>query len=198
VVVGFDEPEVDLALHTALAKGADRAVKLTGAGEGWIGSHARAAALAAWLEGEQFDVVLTGVQAADDLDGQLAPLLAARLGVPHVSVVIGLDVSDGTARVTQDLSAGKTAVLDVRLPAVLGVQAAAQPPRYASISVVRQAMKEREIEEVAAAAPVASGLRVRRLAAPEEAGHAEMLGGSADDVAGRIVELIRERGLAKS
>jgi electron transfer flavoprotein beta subunit len=197
VVVGFDEPEVDLALHTALAKGADRAVKLTGAGEGWLSSHARAAALATWLEGEQFDVVLTGVQAADDLDGQLAPLLAAHLGVPHVSVVIGVEATDGTARVTQDLSAGKTAVLDVRLPAVLGVQAAAQPPRYASITVVRQAMKEREIEEASAAAAATAGLTVRRLAAPEATGHAEMLGGSADDVAGRIVELIRERGLAK-
>lgn len=196
VVVGFDEPEVDLALHTALAKGADRAVKLTGAGEGWISSHARAAALAAWLEGEQCDVVLTGVQAADDLDGQLAPLLAARLGVPHVSVVIGVEVTDGTARVTQDLSGGKTAVLDVRLPAVLGVQAAAQPPRYASIGAVRQAMKEGQIEEAAATAAETAGLIVR-LAAPEKAGHAEMLAGSADDVAGRIVELIRERGLAK-
>ena len=197
VVVGFDEPEVDLALHTALAKGADRAVRLTGAGEGWISSHARAAALAAWLEGEQCDIVLTGVQAADDLDGQLAPLLASLLGVPHVSVVIGVEVTDRTARVTQDLSGGKTAVLDVQLPAVLGVQAAAQPPRYASIGVVRQAMKERQIEEAAAATQAASGLRLRRLAAPEKAGHAEMLGDSADDVAGRIVELIRERGLAK-
>jgi electron transfer flavoprotein beta subunit len=197
VVVGFDEPEVDLALHTALAKGADRAVKLTGAGEDWISSHARAEALVGWLEGEQFDVVLTGVQAADDLDGQLPPLLATRLGVPHVSVVIGVEVTDGVARVTQDLSGGRTAVLDLRLPAVLGIQAAAQPPRYASITAVRQAMKERQIEEAAAPTTTAAGLTVRRLAAPEKTGHAEMLAGEAEDVAGRIVELIRERGLAR-
>jgi electron transfer flavoprotein beta subunit len=197
VVVGFDEPEVDLALHTALAKGADRAVKLTGAGDGWISGHARAAALAAWLQGQEFDLVVTGVQAADDLDGQLAPLLAPLLGVPHVSVVIGVEVSGGTARVTQDLSGGKTAVLEVKLPAVLGVQAAEQPPRYAPIGLVRQAMKERELEEAPVEAPAAAGLTVRRLAAPEKTGRAEMLNGGADGVADRIVELIRERGLLK-
>jgi electron transfer flavoprotein beta subunit len=198
VVVGFDEPEVDLALHTALAKGAARAVKLTGAGDGWISSHARAAALAGWLEGQEFDLVLTGVQAADDLDGQLAPLLAPLLGVPHVSVVIGVELAEGKARVTQDLSGGKTALLDVRLPAVLGVQAAGEPPRYASITAVRQSMKERELEEAAVSAAAEPGFSVRRLAAPEQAGHAEMLDGGAGNVADRIVELLHERGLLRS
>lgn len=198
VVVGLDEPEVDQTLYTALAKGADRAVKLTGAGDGWIPSRARAAVLADWLRGQQFDLVLSGVQAADDLDGQLVPLLAPLLGLPHVSVVIGLDVSDGSARVTQDLSGGKTALLDVRLPAVLGVQAAAQPPRYTPITLIRKAMQEGTIEEAAAGALPPAGMTVRRLAAPEKAGRAEMLSGGPDQVADRIVELIRERGLAKA
>lgn len=197
VVVGFDEPEIDQTLYAALAKGADRAVKLTGAGEGWIPSRVRAEALAAWLRDQQLDLVITGVQAADDLDGQLAPLLASLLGMPHISVVIGVDVSNGTARVTQDLSAGRSAILELRLPAVLGVQTAAQPPRYTPITRIRQAMQEGEIEQAAADSPPTEGLTVRRLAAPEKAGSAEMLDGSAEDVATRIVDLIRERGLLK-
>jgi len=172
-------------------------VKLTGAGEGWIPSRVRAEALAAWLRDQQLDLVITGVQAADDLDGQLAPLLASLLGLPHVSVVIGVEASNGTARVTQDLSAGKSALLELRLPAVLGVQAAAQPPRYTPITRIRQAMQDGEIEQAAAEAPVAAGLSVRRLAAPAKAGSAEMLDGSGEDVADRIVDLIRERGLLK-
>ena len=71
VVVGFGDPDVELSLYTALAKGADRAVNLTGLGEGWIDSHTRAAALAEWLSGQEADLVLAGVQAVDDLDGQL-------------------------------------------------------------------------------------------------------------------------------
>lgn len=196
VVVGLDEPEIDQTLYGALAKGADRAVKLTGAGEGWIPSRTRASVLAAWLREQQFDLVLTGVQAADDLDGQLPPLLGSFLELPHASVVIGVEASDGAVRVTQDMSGGKTSVLELRLPAVLGVQTAAQPPRYVPISKIRQTMQESEIEEAAAGAPAPAGLTVRRLSAPERAASAEMLEGSADQVADRIVELIRERGLA--
>src|SRR6266540_1413830 len=42
VVVALDDPDVDQVLYTALAKGADRAVKLTGAGAdgGWMSTHA--------------------------------------------------------------------------------------------------------------------------------------------------------------
>ena len=67
VVVGFGDPDVELSLYTAIAKGADRAVNLTGLGEGWIDSHTRAAALAEWLGGQEVDLVLAGVQAVDDL-----------------------------------------------------------------------------------------------------------------------------------
>jgi electron transfer flavoprotein beta subunit len=73
IVVGFGDPDVELSLYTALAKGADRAVNLTGLGEGWIDSHTRAAALTSWLSGQEVDLVLAGVQAVDDLDGQLPP-----------------------------------------------------------------------------------------------------------------------------
>jgi electron transfer flavoprotein beta subunit len=199
VVVGFDEPDIDQALYTAIAKGADRAVKLTGAGPGAIDSHTRAAALAEWLAGQDADLVLTGVQAPDDLDGQLAPLLAARMGLPHASVVVSVDAKDGVARVRQEFSGGAGADLEIRLPAVIGVQAARQPPRYASITRVRQVMQAGGIEEAAtSAAPGGSALTVRRLYPPEQSGHAEMLDGSPAEVAERIIELVRAKGLIKT
>ncbi|MDR7610724.1 MAG: electron transfer flavoprotein subunit beta/FixA family protein, partial [Armatimonadota bacterium] len=55
---------VDDALYTALAKGADRAMKLVGLGEA-PSSRQIAAALASALPSLGFDLVLTGVQAAD-------------------------------------------------------------------------------------------------------------------------------------
>lgn len=199
VVVGLDDPDVDQTLYTALAKGADRAVKLTGTGDGWVDSHTRAAVLAAWLGGESYDLVLAGVQAADDLDGQLAALLGAGLGVPHVAVAIGVEAKEGTARVRQEFSGGTSADLDVRLPAVVGVQASRQPPRYVPISRIRQAQQSGTIEEAAAPdTEAAAGLTVRRLTPPEQTGHAEMLTGSADEVADRVLELLRGKGLAKT
>jgi electron transfer flavoprotein beta subunit len=199
IVVALDDPDVEQTLYTALAKGADKAVKFTGVGaDGWVDSHTRAALLTAWLRDQDCDLVLTGVQAADDLDGQLAPLLGAALGLPHASVVVGVEAKDGAVVVHQEFSGGMVGDLDVQLPAVLGVQAAREAPRYAPISRIRQAQQAGGIDELAAPAVEASaGITVRRLYAPEQTGHAEMLTGSADEVAGRIVELIRERGLGK-
>jgi electron transfer flavoprotein beta subunit len=42
-----------------------------------------------------------------------------------------------------------------------------------------------------------TGTVVRRLYAPESTSHAEMLEGGADEVAARIMEIVRERGLVK-
>jgi len=198
IVVGFGDPDVELSLSTALAKGADRAVNLTGLGEGWIDSHTRAAVLAQWLSGQEVDLVLAGVQAVDDLDGQLPPLLAATLGWPHVGVVIGVEGKDNTIQVSQEFGGGKASRLEVKLPAVVGVQAARQPPRYASITRIRQAQQAGGIEEVTVTKPDAdAGITVRRLFEPEKTGHAEMLTGSPEDVADRILDLIRSKGLLK-
>jgi electron transfer flavoprotein beta subunit len=198
VVVGFDDPDVDMTLYTALAKGADRAVKLTGLPEGGIDTHSRAAVLAEWIGSADADLVLTGVQAVDDLDGQLPPTLGAKLGWPHVSVVISVEVKDGTAQVSQEFSGGISSRLEVRTPAVIGIQAARQAPRYASITRIRQAQQAGGLEEVEVAAPAAgAGITVRRLYVPEKTGHAEMLTGTPEEVADRIVELVRAKGLLK-
>jgi len=198
VVVGFGDPDVELSLYTALAKGADKAVNLTGLGEGWIDSHTRAATLAGWLSGQDVDLVLAGVQAVDDLDGQLPALLGPMLGWPHAGVVISVEGKDNTIQVSQEFGGGKSARLEIKLPAVVGVQAARAPARYASITRIRQAQQAGGIEEVTVSpAGSGAGIEVRRLFAPEKAGHAEMLTGSPEDVADRILDLIRSKGLLK-
>ncbi|MHB1928563.1 MAG: electron transfer flavoprotein subunit beta/FixA family protein [Acidimicrobiales bacterium] len=198
VVVGLDEPDIDQTLYTALARGADRAVKLTTTAAGWVSTSARAEILTAWLAGEAFDLILTGVQAADDLDGQLAAVLAARLGLLHAAVVVAVEPKDGVVSVTQELGRGTNVEEEMHLPAVIGVQAARQAPRYASITRVRQAMQAGGIEELPAASATREwppGLTLRRLYAPEATDHAEMLDGGPGQVADRIIELLRARGL---
>ena len=196
IVVGLaGDPDIDQALYTALAKGADGAVKIGGGAQD---THTRAAMLAAYLEEHPADVIITGVQAPDDLDGQLPPALAARLGLPHVSVAIAVEASDGSVSVRQEFSGGRSQQLDVKLPAVVGVQASRQPPRYAPISRIRQVMQAGGIQDAAVpAVSPAPGLTVRRMYAPQRAGHAEMLQGSAESVADKIIELLRSRGLVK-
>ena len=199
VAVGLaSDPDIDQALYTALAKGADSAVKVTGGDAQTTLTGDRAALLAGYLTAEPADLVMTGVQAADDLDGQLPPMLAAHLGQPHVSVVVAVEAADGGVTVRQEFAGGRVHELKVDLPAVIGVQAARQAPRYAPISRIRQAMQAGALREVAAdPAASAPAPLVRRMFRPEQTSHAEMLTGSADDVAEAIADLLRERGLVK-
>src|SRR5258708_665059 len=198
VVVGFGDPDVELSLYTAVAKGADKAVNLTGLGEGWIDSHTRAATLAGWLSGQDVDLVLAGVQAVHDLDGQLPAPLGPMLGLPHLRAGISIHGKDSHIQVSQEFGGGKSARLEVKLPAVVGVQAARAPARYASITRIRQAQQAGGIEEVSVSpAGAGAGIEVRRLFAPEKTGHAEMLTGTPEDVADRILDLIRSKGLLK-
>ena len=116
-----------------------------------------------------------------------------------MAVVIAVEAKDGIAHVSQEFGGGRAARLELHLPAVIGVQAARAPSRYASITRIRQAQQAGGIEEVEATVPAGAGagFTVRRLFAPEKTGHAEMLTGSAEDVADRILDLIRQKGLLK-
>jgi electron transfer flavoprotein beta subunit len=197
--LALDTGSVDELLATCLARGADRVVKV-GSYERAPGSHASAGAFAAALGGISHDLILVGVQAIDDLDGQLGPLLAAALDLPHVSVVTHISVEPGGTRVTvnQEYAGGIVAEFEVDLPAVLGVQTSREAPRYAPVSRVRQLLKTATIEALDAPAGTDAGLVIEALTVPQATGHAEMIPGGAAEVADRIAAILAERGLAKT
>ena len=189
----------DELLATCLARGADRVVKV-GSYERSPGSHVASAAFAEALRTVSYDLVLTGVQAIDDLDGQVGPLVATMLDLPHVSVVTHIAVSpDGrTATVHQEYAGGVVAELEVDLPAVLGVQTSREAPRYAPVSRVRQLMKTMAVESIGTSAAAGSGLGIESMAIPEVASTAEMIAGPPDAIAERIVAILAERGIGKA
>jgi electron transfer flavoprotein beta subunit len=197
-VIGVDTTgELNEALHTALAKGADKAVKITGDYARGTASHTLAKLLADAIQGLTPDLVLTGVQAADDRDGQIGPLLAAHLGWPYVGVVTSVNATGGQALVHKEYAGGMMAEFEVTLPAVIGIQAARQPPRYAPVSKIRQIAKTAKIDEFSGESAPGAGSVVRAMSKPVVAGHAEMWGDSADDVAEKIAGLIKEKGLLR-
>jgi electron transfer flavoprotein beta subunit len=188
---------IDQVLYAAKARGADGAVKVD-AGREQMDSRRAASAISGAIKQLAPDLVLTGVQAADDLFGQMGPYLAAALGWPHVSVVSGVEIAGDKVRVHQEYAGGRTATLELDLPAVIGVQAAPKPPRYVPVTKLRQAMASGALESVAASAAAApGGVAVLEVAKPEAGTGAQMLSGSAADVAERIAALLGERGLVR-
>lgn len=200
-VLALEAPEVDDALFSALAKGVDRAVKVTGADTG-LSTNACAKVMAEVIRGDagllDADLILAGTQAIDDLDGLIAPLVSYHLGLPFLGIVtsVACDTAAKTATVTKEFPSSVRGVFEIPLPAVLGIQAAETPPRYVPVAKVRAVMKSQSI--ASAVAPAEAGvvlLEVVQLAKPEVTTHAEMLEGSPEDIAGRLCGILGERGL---
>tara|TARA_Y100000034_G_scaffold134872_1_gene204621 strand:+ start:1182 stop:1928 length:747 start_codon:yes stop_codon:yes gene_type:complete len=188
VAMAVEDAGADKMLFTAIAKGADKTVKLIDGNPS--DSHQLGKAFANVLGSEGFDMVFTGVQSVDDRDGQLGPIVASYLGAPCVSVVSGVSVSGGTAVVHKEYSGGLMGEFEVDMPAVLGIQAAKQAPRYAPVSKIRQVQETASIEEVSMG-DVGSGSRsaVASMAPPAKGSGAEML----DDVEG-LIEVLKDKG----
>ncbi len=192
-VLALESEETDKVLYTALAKGADRAVKVTGLPEG-LSSHALARTMGQALSNIDYDLVLVGVQAADDRDGQLGVLLGKTLGIPHLSVVTDIAVEGNTLTLHKEYAGGIMAQFETEPKVVLGIQAARVIPRYAPVSRVRQLMKEAELDEVEASdIDLGSGTSVRRMYTPTRGEGAEMLEGDAEEIASRIADIINEK-----
>jgi electron transfer flavoprotein beta subunit len=152
--------------------------------------------LATVITGLQADVVLTGVQAHNDLDGSVGPLLAECLQMPYVGYVSGVSINDGKSMVRKEYPGGLLAEMEVMLPAVLGIQAAEQPPRYVAVSKVRQAMKTSSIEELDASDLDPGGApEIGHMFQPEATSHAEMIEGSPEEVSAKLVNLLKELGV---
>jgi electron transfer flavoprotein beta subunit len=200
-VVAPEAPEVDDLLHTALAKGADRVIRVYGIPPA-AGTRATAAAMAATLPGITgvlpADLVLAGCGAIDDLDGFTAPLVADALGLPYLGLVsrITVDAGGAKAAVAREYPGGVMGRFEVALPAFLGIQGCEKPPRYVPIAKVRAAIASGVIETAAAAeGPPVAPLVISGMAKPEAAGHAQMLAGSARDVAAQLADILAGRGL---
>jgi electron transfer flavoprotein beta subunit len=200
-VVALEAAEIDELLFTALAKGADRAVKITNIPSG-LGTRGAAELLAGTLPSVSdvlpADLILTGCQAMDDLDGFAGPTLAQVWKLPYLGLITAVEVDAAAkrSRVWKEFAAGVRGEFQVSLPAVLGIQAAEKPPRYVPVAKVRAAMKSQKIETVPSQSPPGAPLlEVLSLAKPEAAGHAEMIEGSPEEVAGKFAEILATRGL---
>lgn len=200
-VVAPEAPDIDEALFTALAKGADRAVKICDIEPG-AGTRATARACTQALSNVPgllpADLILSGAQAIDDLDGLIAPLIAHELDLPYLGIVTGVKLDGTSATVIKEYPGGLHGEFEISLPAVLGIQSAEKPPRYVPVAKVRAAMKSQAIEASHVPTMADGGLslvQVVEMNKPEATGQAEMLDGPPERVAGRLCGILTERGL---
>jgi len=193
----------DSTLRKCMARGADKAIRMTDPKFNGSDSYVVAKILHAAIKNLHFDLILTGMQAGDDGSAIVGPILAELLNIPHATMVKKVELGTGVAKVNRELEGGLEEQVEVKLPALFSVQTGINEPRYVSIMGIRKAM-QKEIKVMTLAdtgltendvGPAGSWTTVERMYVPPAAKQAEFLNGSPDDVAAKIAEILRSKGL---
>jgi len=189
-------------LRTCLATGADRAIHVKDDALAGSDPLSVATVIRAAIKDEGFALILAGLQADDDNNGQVGPLLARLLDRPCATAAMALALVDAaTVRVERELENNRLQVVELKLPAVITVQTGINEPRYASLKGI-MAAKKKEIRTVGLrdlgcdpgkVGGAVARLRTVRIAPPPKAKGAEILKGSPDEVAKELVRRIREK-----
>ena len=190
VVVSVGSEDSEEAMRRCLAMGADRGIRIDT--EERLDPVRVARALAEVVRAESPDLVFTGVQSADSVQAATGTALAELLDLPRVAVVTKIELGDGKATVNRELEGGLVDVIEVDTPALLTIQTGINEPRYATLRAIKQAEeKEVDVRQPGDLGEPAYG--VRKMFVPPKGEGAEMLDGSASDVAQRIKEIVEER-----
>ncbi|MGQ0670035.1 MAG: electron transfer flavoprotein subunit beta/FixA family protein [Actinomycetota bacterium] len=183
-------------LRDAMALGTDRAVLLETDGREWD-PIATAEAIVDAIRAQQaagtdFDLLLFGNEAADTGDYQVGIRVAHTLGLPCVTGIKGLEVTNGSALVRREAEGGWE-IFEISLPAVFTVKEGINLPRYPSVPG-RLKAKKKEIERLMPQRR-GGGLEKVRLKLPEEqASEVEILG-NGPEAAPRVVEVLQRLGI---
>ena len=202
-VLTLGPPAAADQLRDMLSLGASRAVLLETDGREW-GPIATAEAIVAEVTGAAadpaaspepalpYDLLLFGNEAADTGDYQVPVRVAHALGLPCVTGIKNLEVTDAGAQAKREYR-GTEEVFDIPLPAVVSVKEGINLPRYPSLPGRLRA--KRATIETRAPQWHADGLTKTGLRVPAgESKRAEILGNGADAVPA-LVALLDELGI---
>ena len=202
VVCSAGPARVAQVIREALARGADLAIHVEDDGLASADGFVTSAALAAAMKDEQFDIVLTGLQSDDQGFAQVGVILAERLGLPHATIIMEVQVDPSTSsgqvaalRVKRELEGGWFQWVAMPLPAVLTIQSGINQLRYATLKGI-MAAKKKEIRKAGLpslpAGASAAKQKIVSLYVPEKGKKTQLIGGSATEAAKELVRKLRE------
>jgi electron transfer flavoprotein beta subunit len=191
VVCTAGPARVSQVLREALARGADRAIHVEDDGLASADAFVIAGALAAAMRDERFDLVLTGLQSDDQGFAQTGVILAERLGLPHATIIMEVQVDGSALRVKRELEGGWFQWVGMPLPALLTIQSGINQLRYATLKGIMAARKK-EIRTVAAPSDASPRQKIVSLYPPEKGKKTVLLAGTPAEAARELVRRLRD------
>lgn len=165
IAVSIGSAKVEETLRTALALGADRAIRVLT--DERIEPLAAAKILHKLVEQHSPDLVIMGKQAIDDDANQTGQMLAALLGWAQATFASGLTIDGASVAAVREVDGG-LATQTCSLPCVVTTDLRLNEPRYAKLPDIMKA-RSKPMEDVEAASlglSLAPRLAITKVAEP--------------------------------
>ena len=193
IALSMGPERVKQTIKEALAKGADRGIHIADDAFAQLDPLGSAKSIAAAIQQQKADLVLTGLQSDDHGFGQTGVLLASVLDMPHATIIMAIEVDGQKMKLKRELEAGWFQHIECPLPAVLSIQSGINKVRYATLKGI-MAAKKKEITTIARASlGVSAGLtqKVEKIYVPTKTKKTEFLTGTPKEVAAKLVEKLK-------
>jgi len=202
-VISIGDEEAKEVIRRGLAMGGDVGIRIDHPALAGSDSMTIAKTLAATIKDIDYDLILTGAQAGDLGAGIVPVALAQMLGVSHATLVVGLEVEDSKAKVKRELEGGLMEVLEMDLPAVVGIQTGINEPRYVSIMGIRKASKKEikllDIGDIGIlptdVGEAGSSTVIEEMSVPPVTKMAEIIEGDPAEAAGKLAAIMKDQGV---
>ena len=201
-VVSVGEEDDEEVLRREMAMGAEKGVLLSDESfknsDGLGISHI----LKSYITKNNFDLIMTGAQ-ADEGAGQIGGMVAALLDMPFASLVNKIEtIDEKKLKIGREIEGGNQEINEIEMPCVLSIQTGINEPRYVSIRGIRKVASV-EIPTLSASdisiedgvfGESSAKLKKIEYFQPELGDGAEMLEGSDEEVAEKLIELLKAKG----
>jgi len=191
-------------VRRALEMGADEGIHLFLSDDRYRTPVEIASLIGAYASRRDYDLILTGVMAEDDMQAQVGPMLAEILGYPCATAVMSIMLPHpfGAIQVERELEGGRREAFALTLPALLTVQSGINRPRYPALSHVLRARSQELIMIDALQAPAADPFSlpaprewIVNLEEPAPLKTGMIIPGSPTEKAEKLLRILQERAL---
>lgn len=182
------------AIKKALAMGCDRGVHIMDNDYFQKDPWQIASIIAGFAKNNNFELIFTGLQSQDRGSAQVGVTVAEFFGYSCVTTVIGFAFSEGVITARRELEGGQKSVLKLRLPAVVTCQLGLNTPRYPTLPNIMKAKKKELLSH-----PVSDYLKeeaassTEKFYLPEKKGHGLLLEGEVNEMADKLIGILKEK-----
>lgn len=143
IAISVGKDGVKETIRKAFAMGIEKGILVKTDAE--LDSYGVAKNLADVIKDISPDIIFFGKQSVDYDDSQVGTLTAEFLGMPSISVVVGLQIDGNTVTAEREIEGGKE-IVTAFLPVIIAAQKGLNNPRYPNLKGIMQA-KNKPIEE---------------------------------------------------